>query len=75
MKFFPETDEWEMESGKRFYAFSGILGLRPGEDCIFYGHDGGLWETDLTPEELTEVARFMIKSWTEYLEEQERKAK
>lgn len=70
-------DEYELSSGRRFYANCLIIGLNPGlETCEGYDgdiHTGDSWQgPDLpwgggwTTDEKRELAEFMIALWTKY---------
>lgn len=60
-------DEYELSSGRRFYAHQGIIGIAPNDATLFDGYDGFLEESiALKPKEKHEIADFMIKLWTEY---------
>ena len=58
-----------LSSGKRIYAHQGILGIRVGDNTIYYGFDGEVWsggDQCLTPAERAEIADYMIALWQRY---------
>lgn len=69
-------DGYVLSTGKRIYANNGIVGLlyrNPRDIEITEGYDGGVWsnrdneyvhEDSLTPEEVAEIAEFMIQQWS-----------
>jgi hypothetical protein len=59
--FDQDTNEFVLSSGKRFYAYGGLLS--PGRGGLAYGYDGWVDET-LTPDEKAEIAQYMIHCWT-----------
>ena len=67
MKYVTTKDFWSgyvLESGKRFYAHGGILGLGPGsDDLLSEGYDGGVDEEQLSLEDRREIAAFMMQRW------------
>ena len=72
-----------LDSGRRLYAFAGVLGLLDaalGGEQLVYGYDGyvsfredGQLIDDeipsLTPVEREEIAKFMIDRWTRWAKE------
>ena len=57
-------------TGKRVYAYAGIIGLgiEDGEFTLTYGYDGQIPDDDtkLTAEERRELADYMITLWQQY---------
>ncbi len=68
-----EKDEITFETtGRKEYAFSGILGLGEnytGHQEVFYGYDGGLNTEAMTREERAELADYVIAKWQKFKEE------
>lgn len=62
-------------TGRELYANGGVIGLSP-TFAVTEGWDGGFWsfesqifaepEDILSPEELSELADFMIQQWTNF---------
>ncbi len=72
-----EGDIFILSSGQKVYANRGIIGLCEKEDgepwSVTHGYDGGMtsfpdpWNDDpLTPAELTEIADYMIRLWSQF---------
>jgi hypothetical protein len=69
-----EGDKVIFDSGRERYAHCGIIGLSP-ELSVSEGYDGGFWheaekswrDDTLTPEELLDLALYMIGQWQEFL--------
>jgi hypothetical protein len=62
-------DNYELSTGRRFYANCGIVGLSPDDSKkleFHEGYDGGESVDDWTPGERMELARFMIDLWREW---------
>ena len=57
-------DYLEFASGRRFYAYGGMLSLGEGTEAC-YGYDGGLYEdgAPFTHEERLEIAHYMMELW------------
>lgn len=82
MKPTPDSDdEFELSSGRRFYAYGQILGLSPSADHVSYGYDGSInmvneWfeagdaedEKSWSAAERAELADYMIGLWTRFKE-------
>jgi hypothetical protein len=70
MHYDDKVGEWVLSSGRRFYAFSDILGVSVEEpDYLHYGSDGAVHDLhDFTREERREVAETMIARWREWAE-------
>lgn len=68
-----EGDKVIFSSGRTRYANLGIIGLDDGDD-VTEGYDGGFWQPDewrdekLMPEDLAELADFMIARWQAWKE-------
>lgn len=71
--------EYELSSGRRFYANGGILGLGPGDDeTVSEGYDGDVEDPDggvrfgnglegrFTPDEKREIAEEMMRRWAKW---------
>ena len=62
-------DEVVFSSGNRCYANKGIIGLDPKDLTICEGYDGifdGGWEAKgLPPEDIFELAEYMVERWQE----------
>ena len=74
---FGNSYELEFSSGKKIYAFAGIIGLNPFEKfpTSYEGYDGTFgWDptgetsrpTGLTSEERAELADTMIAAWQRF---------
>jgi hypothetical protein len=68
MKFDKAKDELVLESGRRVYAFGGVLGINVNGEPMHptYGWDGYLHEQlsgEFTAEERLEIAHWMIDRW------------
>ena len=61
MKYNPETEEYELESGKVLPAFPG-----GDEGMMLAILDSLPWPLNLTPSERREIADYMIKLWKEW---------
>ena len=69
-------DMYQFDSGDKFYANCGIIGLSPKE-ChekdewyISGGYDQGIYESrDWSKEQRKEVAEYMINKWKEWSEQ------
>ena len=70
-------DVLRFTSGRTLRANCGVIGLDAGRDVgslnVSEGFDGGLWhsgmdedDTDLTPDDLFELATHMIERWNEF---------
>ena len=84
MKYDEKNNEYELSTGKRFYANDGILGLGVGGGgeggSMFNGYDGTCeywYETVFTREERHEIATEMIHRWMKWsiTKREERKEK
>ena len=70
------TDEFELSTGKTFYANNLIIGLAPNDSRIYDGYDGHVYlphesmhrepKDCFTKVELVEISDFMINLWTAY---------
>lgn len=67
-----DGDKVIFSTGTERYANRGIIGL-DGELSVSEGYDGGFWEvgwkapgTELTRDELAELADYMIALWTKF---------
>lgn len=67
MKYLLEGDEYELSTGKQFYANKGIIGIE-NSLIISHGYDGGINEDDFTQQEKAEIADYMIDLWTKFKE-------
>lgn len=69
MKYNPETETYELESGTSFRASCGIIGIsqQPLSDIdqIYSGFDSGVY-TNFTHSERREIAEYMINLWKEW---------
>ena len=67
-------DEYELDSGRRFYANRGIIGIDTDGTTLSYGYDGYIDGTGLcagdewTSEERKELVLFMVKQWLDWME-------
>lgn len=66
---------YELSSGRRFYANSGLLSVGPGDDGLSEGYDGHVDEHDddynplpFTPGERREIAEYVIALWRGWAE-------
>lgn len=61
-------DEFELSTGKRFYAFAHRLSVDAQGTNLRYGYDGRVEDEtprfELTPDERREIAEEMIRRWT-----------
>jgi hypothetical protein len=74
MKFDKAKDELVLESGRRVYAFGGVLGINVNGKPIqpTYGWDGYLYEFlsgEFTAGERLEIAHWMIHQWDHWAAE------
>lgn len=69
------ADGFCLSSGRAFYAHGGVVGLAVGTDGgsiadrICYGWDGSVGPDSgppFTPEELREIADYMIAQWSAF---------
>lgn len=60
-----DDTHYELSTGRKLYAYDGVIGLSPGKQELFEGWDGWLGETGgrLTDAEKREIAEFMIAEW------------
>ncbi len=65
-------DEFIFSSGRRAYAYAGIVGIGPA-NCPTYGCDGSFnWDpsdpepNDLHADDMRELADMMIERWTKF---------
>lgn len=68
MKRIEEQNPWrdfELSTGKKFYANRGILGLSEDGD-ITEGYDGGFDERKFNKAERKEIAEYMINLWKKW---------
>lgn len=69
MRYDDDRNEYVLDSGRRFYAHGGVLGLGNGavvdDDELLEGWDGHVTEYShpFTPEERREIAAEMIRRW------------
>lgn len=70
-------DYFVMDSGRRFYANNGILGIGVYlDECDDYrsiitvsgGYDGGVNTRDFTPAERQELAEYVTDLWRKFAE-------
>ena len=50
-----------LDSGKRLHAYAGVVGVSPN-GILTHGVSGTLPDT-LAPEEVREIAKYMIEQW------------
>jgi len=71
MRFDEKADEFELSTGRRFYANNGVLGVSADHEVwdrleLFEGFDGTVFAEEFTTEERREVAEYMIALWREF---------
>ena len=67
MTWHPEDQEYELSTGKRFYAHGATLGMDENVDAVSEGHDGGVGnKEDFTLAERREMADVMIARWQQW---------
>ncbi len=75
-----EEDDFELSSGRRFYANMKCIGISPDLETVFYGSDGciqieqGCWDNAApawTVSERLDLADYMINLWQIWRTKQE----
>lgn len=69
MKYISDDNEYELRSGRRFYANCGVIGLGPELRGFGFseGYDGGDCADSWTDAERQELAEAMIERWRAWL--------